>query len=83
MKVKNVPGIISCQNAALTTPLVFDPGERWEYGTGIDFAGKMVETVTGMKLGQYLHDNLLSPLGMNSSAFKISADMRARLKQAA
>ena len=81
MKVKNVPGIISCQNAALTTPLVFDPGERWEYGTGIDFAGKMVEAVTGQKLGQYMHDNLLSPLGMNSTAFKISADMRARLSR--
>ena len=81
MKVKNVPGIISCQNAALTTPLVFDPGERWEYGTGIDFAGKMVEAVTGQKLGQYMHDNLLAPLGMNSTAFKISADMRARLSR--
>ena len=61
MKVKNIPGIISCQNAALTTPMVFDPGERWEYGTGIDFAGKMVEAVTGQKLGQYMQDNLLSP----------------------
>ena len=81
MKVKNVPGIISCQNAALTTPLVFDPGERWEYGTGIDFAGKMVEAVTGQTLGQYLRDNLLAPLGMNNSAFKISADMRTRLSR--
>lgn len=81
MKVKNVPGSISCQNAALSTPLVFDPGERWEYGTGIDFAGKMVEAVTGQKLGQYMQDNLLGPLGMTSTAFKISADMRARLSR--
>ncbi len=81
MKVKNIPGIISCQNAALTTPMVFDPGERWEYGTGIDFAGKMVEAVTGQKLGQYMQDNLLSPLGMTNTAFKISADMRARLSR--
>ena len=81
MKVKNVPGIISCQNAVLTTPLVFDPGERWEYGTGIDFAGKMVEAVSGQTLGQYLRDNLLAPLGMNNSAFKISADMRTRLSR--
>jgi hypothetical protein len=26
------PGIITCENAALTTPLLFDPGERWGYG---------------------------------------------------
>ena len=81
MKVKNVPGIISCQNAALTSPLVFDPGERWEYGTGIDFAGKMVEAVSGQKLGDYMRDNLLLPLGMNSSAFKITDDMRSRLSR--
>src|SRR4051812_19907780 len=29
------PGIITCLNAALKTPIVFDPGTRWEYGTNI------------------------------------------------
>src|SRR5262249_49419254 len=33
------PGIISCLNAALKTPLISDPGTRWEYGTNIDFVG--------------------------------------------
>src|SRR5262245_19159604 len=33
---KNVPGIITCRNAALRTPLLFDPGERWSYGISID-----------------------------------------------
>ena len=44
-----VPGIISCQNKALTTPLMFDPGERWQYGINIDWAGKMVEAVDGQE----------------------------------
>ncbi|HKX09762.1 MAG TPA: serine hydrolase domain-containing protein, partial [Stellaceae bacterium] len=35
-----LPGIITCQNAALRTPLLFDPGERWEYGISIDWVGK-------------------------------------------
>src|SRR5437667_15374 len=47
VKVANLPGIISCKNAALTTPLAFDPGDRWEYGINIDFAGKAVEAVSG------------------------------------
>jgi CubicO group peptidase (beta-lactamase class C family) len=34
------PGIISCQNAALTTPLTFDPGDKWDYGINIDWVGK-------------------------------------------
>src|SRR6202451_4119162 len=33
------PGVISCTNAALKTPIVNEPGTRWEYGTNIDFVG--------------------------------------------
>jgi len=76
---KNVPGIISCQNAALTTPLLFDPGEKWYYGINIDWAGKMVEAVSGKRLGAYMQENLFAPLGMNSTAFKITPAMRERL----
>ena len=73
------PGIITCEEAALTTPLLFDPGEKWDYGINIDWAGKMVEAVSGQKLGEYLSENLLGPLGMSDTAFRITDAMRARL----
>jgi methyl acetate hydrolase len=73
------PGITTCQNAALKTPLAHDPGSRWDYGTNIDFVGKAVEAASGKKLDAYLRDNLLAPLGMNDTAFKISDSMRKRL----
>ncbi len=73
------PGVTTCENAALTTPLLFDPGERWEYGINIDWAGKMVEAVSSQKLGDYLQQNLFAPLGMNSTSFKISPSQRTRL----
>jgi methyl acetate hydrolase len=73
------PGIISCEERALTTPLLFDPGERWEYGINLDWAGKMVEAVSGQKLGAYLKANVFEPLGMRDTAFKITDDMRRRL----
>lgn len=73
------PGIISCQNAALKTPVMTDPGTRWEYGTNIDFVGKAVEAVSGKKLDAYLRDNLFAPLGMNDTGFKITDEMRSRL----
>jgi methyl acetate hydrolase len=78
-QAKGLPGITSCQNAALKTPLLFDPGEQWMYGINMDFVGKAVEAVSGKKLGAYLKDNLLGPLGMNDTAFKISPAMRQRL----
>ena len=71
------PGIISCLDAALKTPIMTDPGTRWEYGTNIDFVGKAVEAVSGKKLDAYLRDNIFAPLGMNDTGFKIADSMRA------
>ncbi|RXH19609.1 serine hydrolase domain-containing protein [Bradyrhizobium guangzhouense] len=79
MEKTGTPGIITCQNAALKTPVMTDPGTRWEYGTNIDFVGKAVEAVSGKRLDAYLRDNLFAPLGMSDTGFKISDDMRKRL----
>ena len=74
-----IPGIITCQNAALKTPIATDPGTRWEYGTNIDFVGKAIEAVSGKKLDAYLRDHLFAPLGMNDTGFKMTDSMRKRL----
>ena len=74
-----IPPITTCQNAALKTPLMTDPGTRWEYGTNIDFVGKAVEAVSGKKLDAYLRDHMFAPLGMNDTGFKISDAQRQRL----
>jgi CubicO group peptidase (beta-lactamase class C family) len=73
------PGIISCENLALTMPLTFDPGDKWDYGINIDWIGKAVERVSGQKLGAYFRANLFEPLGMNDTVFKIGAAQRERL----
>jgi methyl acetate hydrolase len=74
-----LPAITTCKNDALKTPIMSDPGTRWEYGTNIDFVGKAVEAVSGQLLDAYLRDNLFAPLGMSDTAFKISDSMRKRL----
>jgi CubicO group peptidase (beta-lactamase class C family) len=74
-----IPGVIGCSLKALELPLVADPGERWEYGVGIDWAGQMVEAVTGAPLGDFMRQNLWEPLGMHDTAFRISPGMRERL----
>jgi len=75
----NTPGITTCADAALTTPLLFDPGDRWEYGINIDWVGKMVEAVSGQKLDRYFQDHIFGPLGMKDTSFRISPSMRSRL----
>src|ERR1700743_858959 len=73
------PGVTSCKNAALKTPIMTDPGTRWEYGTNIDFVGKAVEAASGKKLDAYLRDHLFTPLGMSDTGFKIGDAQRKRL----
>jgi methyl acetate hydrolase len=77
LRTTGKPGITSCANAALDLPLVFDPGAAWDYGIG--WAGKAVEAVSGTTLGRYLSENLLGPLGMRDTGFRIRDDQRARL----
>ncbi len=78
-KVTGTPTIRTCRRAAFDAPALRDPGEQWLYGTSIDHIGLMVEAASGMRLGDYFRRHLLGPLGMDSTAFGISDDMRTRL----
>lgn len=55
--------------SGLRQPLLFDPGEGWIYGIGIDWAGLVVEAASGQRLDAYLRDNILAPLGMDDTGF--------------
>ena len=61
MELTATPGVLSCQNAALALPLIADPGEKWEYGISIDWAGKAIEAVSGQTLDKYMQENLRCP----------------------
>jgi len=74
----NAPSLFTLENTSLQTPLAFDPGTNWEYGTGIDWAGKMVETVSGQTLGEYFATNLTGPLGMSDTGFALTPSMHER-----
>lgn len=63
----------------LLTPLLFDPGERWQYGANIEWAGLIVEALTGQRLGTYLREHVLDPLGMNDTGFSLTGTMGERL----
>lgn len=73
------PSVLTATKAALQTPLLFDPGEQWEYGSNIDWVGQVIEGITGRRLGEVMAEKIFAPLGMDSSAFTLTADMRARL----
>jgi CubicO group peptidase (beta-lactamase class C family) len=79
MEKTGTPGIISCQNAALMLPLVFEPGEKWDYGISIDWVGKAVERASGQTLGDYFAEHIFGPIGMKDTGFALTRARRARL----
>ncbi len=79
LKTMNLPRAGSGKKIALSVPLTFEPGTRWEYGINIDWAGQVIAAVSGMRLGEYIQKNIAEPLGMDSTGFRISPSMRARL----
>ena len=66
---------------ALKMPMVFDPGTDWLYSIGIDWAGVMIEEVTGQSLGAYLKETVFDPLGMNDTAFYVPEDRMERMSR--
>jgi CubicO group peptidase (beta-lactamase class C family) len=66
------------RSRAPRTPLMFDPGERWQYGPSIDWVGRIVESISGEPLDAYFRKHILDPLGMNDTAVVISPQQRLR-----
>ena len=59
-------------------PLLFDPGEGWIYGIGIDWAGLVIEAASGERLDVYLREHVFTPLGMPDTGFIGSPDRATR-----
>ena len=76
---KGQPSVITASKASLMTPLLFDPGERWEYGTNMDWCGQIVEAITGKRLGEVFKARIFEPLGIKDTTFELTGAMHGRL----
>lgn len=61
-EVKQVAGTVT---QWYNPPLIFEPGTRWQYSPGIDWAGQLVERVNKQKLtlGEYMKEHIFGKLG--------------------
>jgi methyl acetate hydrolase len=60
-------------------PLIFEPGERWHYGTSTDWVGRLVERVAGQHLEAYFAEHIFKPLGMRDTSYNVAAARQARV----
>ena len=72
------PDVTSGLRSAHRQPLLFDPGQGWAYGIGIDWVGIAVEAASGQRLDAYLAENIFAPLGMIDTGFALSAEQATR-----
>jgi methyl acetate hydrolase len=78
-RVTGVPDPLSGRAAMLRVPRLFEAGERWEYGTSVDWLGLVVEKVGGADLDTHLSTRICEPLGMLDTTFDPSDAQRDRL----
>jgi methyl acetate hydrolase len=78
-RITDLPSTRTGKLAALSAPLNFDPGERWEYGINIDIAGRMVEVASGLDLETYMQKHILGPLAMPDTSFIQRPEWDSRL----
>ena len=67
--VTGYPGILVGTPEMLDSPLMSDPGTRYEYGINIDVLAVVISNITGNRLDQHLRDAILQPLGMTSTSY--------------
>jgi len=79
LSVTGRQGVNAGTREAYFQPLAFDPGDRWEYGIGIDWAGMMLEAATGVSLADFMRTEIFEPLGMNETSYSPTPAMRDRM----
>jgi CubicO group peptidase (beta-lactamase class C family) len=75
----NPPGTLAVANRIGGLPLLFHPGERWQYGTSADILGAVIEAVSGKPLDEYMAKAVFAPLGMEDTGFFVPEEKRNRL----
>src|SRR5216683_3854689 len=78
VKASGMPSMATGKVAAIRMPLVFDPGDKWEYGVNTDWVGRLVEAMSGQTLDAYFRDKIFAPLGMRDSGYVTSDEQRSR-----
>lgn len=60
-------------------PLVFSPGEKFNYGHSTDVLGRIVEVAAGIPLDQFFEERIFRPLRMEDTGFYVPEEKLSRL----
>jgi CubicO group peptidase (beta-lactamase class C family) len=62
-------------------PLSTQPGTNWEYGMSMDLLGRVVEAVSGKRLGEFMQERIFIPLHMSDTGFSVPSGKQSRIAE--
>ena len=68
-----------CSSDLKDNPRIFEPGKDWRYGTSLDWAGRVIEKISGQDLETYIRENIFGPLKMNSTWFNVPKELEKNI----
>ncbi|MFB4166160.1 serine hydrolase domain-containing protein [Alteribacillus sp. JSM 102045] len=77
-EARDIPSILTSTFDSIKNVLLFEPGERWNYGVNIDWVGKVVEAVRGKRLSEVMTEHIFAPLDMTDIRFTLTPSMMER-----
>ena len=63
----------------MTVPLLFQPGERWEYGLSSDVLGYLIQVIAEQPFDVAMEERVLAPLGLADTGFTVPLAKQHRL----
>ena len=78
-----VPGrpktLLEAVERAAGSPLAFQPGERWQYGSSTDFVAILVEKMSGMTIDEFVRTRIFQPLGMRDTFYNVPREKAGKV----
>jgi CubicO group peptidase (beta-lactamase class C family) len=71
--------LLEAVERAAGSPLAFQPGDRWQYGSSTDFVAILVEKMSGMTIDEFVRTRIFQPLGMRDTFYNVPRDKAAKV----
>jgi CubicO group peptidase (beta-lactamase class C family) len=71
--------LLEAVERAAGSPLAFQPGERWQYGSSTDFVAILVEKMSGMTIDEFVRTKIFQPLGMRDTFYNVPREKVAKV----
>jgi CubicO group peptidase (beta-lactamase class C family) len=71
--------LLEAVERAAGSPLAFQPGDRWQYGSSTDFVAILVEKMSGLTIDEFVRTKIFQPLGMRDTFYNVPREKAGKV----